>query len=768
MWRYNNRYIFLFFLLIFFTTVNLSAQRVGLVLSGGGAKGLAHIGVLKALEENNVPVDYLTGTSMGGVVAGCYAAGLSPSQIEAVVLSNNFQLWINGKLEKGHNFFYSMDEPNPSFIRILLSLDSTLNLDLKSSLANDLSLNFALAETFSVPSAIANNNFDSLFVPLRVVASDIFTQNEEVLKDGRLSDALRATHTVPFFYEPIKINGKYLFDGGVYNNFPVDVMQRDFNPEVIIGVNVSSKVYDEYPFEEAEKLISKSLIYMLLDKSDPARIPESGVYIQPDLKGYSGIDFAKVRSLIDSGYAQAMRQMSEIKRKISATRTPTQVQQNRSEFFAAKTEFVINDVKFEGFNSKQRKYLSRFFSLKKGPIPITKIKSGYYNLVADEYFKNVYPSFSKDPDEKYFKFQITRRPQKNFQVDFGGVISNRNFSSLFLGANYYNFNRALTHTTVNIYAGNFLKSAQLKTRIDVPLMGRFYLEPRATFNDWDFLANRDLLTGKKNPTILRRFDRSIGLNVGFPASREFRFSLYGNYILNSDRYSNKNVLISTDTLDILRLHGWQTGLLLETNNLNRKQYPTRGKNISLKFDWINLTENYEPGNTSIIPARSNHSGWVRLKFSAEQYWKTGVYSSGYLVEGVLSNQPTFSNYYGTIINAPAFLPLQDSRSLLLQKFRAFNYAAGGLRNIFSLKPNLDLRLEGYVFKPFESILPTDNQEARLSGDITKVSFAAMAALVLHSSIGPISFSFNYYDDKEYQFGGLIHVGYLLFQKTSLE
>jgi NTE family protein len=124
--------------------------------------------------------------------------------------------------------------------------------------------------------------------------------------------------TVPFFYNPIRVDGKYLFDGGVYNNFPVDVMQRDFKPDVVIGVNVSSKVFDEYPYDIDEKLISNSLLFLLLDKSDPSSIPPNGVYIQPNLRGFTSYDFSRVKSLIDSGYAQAMRQIEEIKAKIVA------------------------------------------------------------------------------------------------------------------------------------------------------------------------------------------------------------------------------------------------------------------------------------------------------------------------------------------------------------------------------------------------------------------------------------------------------------------
>src|SRR5205085_4251055 len=126
---------------------------------------------------------------------------------------------------------------------------------------------------------------------MRVVASDIFTQTSVTLRQGSLSDAIRATQTVPFFYNPIRVDGKYLFDGGVYNNFPVDVMQDEFRPDILIGSNVSSKVYNEYPYGKDDELVRNSLVYMLLDKSDPARIPASGIYIQPDLTGISSLEF---------------------------------------------------------------------------------------------------------------------------------------------------------------------------------------------------------------------------------------------------------------------------------------------------------------------------------------------------------------------------------------------------------------------------------------------------------------------------------------------
>lgn len=740
-----------------------------MVLSGGGAKGLAHIGVLKALEENEIPIDYVVGTSMGGIIAGAYAAGMSPNQIEDIALSKEFMGWITGSLEEGYNYQYNKKEDYPSFVRFNVSLDSAYGFLLNSSIASDLSLNFALAEMFAQASYISKNNFDSLFVPLRVVAADIFTQTDVVLKKGVLSDALRATQTVPFFYHPIKVDGKYLFDGGVYNNFPIDVMQKDFNPEIVIGSNVSTKVFEEYPYGEDDKLISKSLLYMLLDKSDPAKVPESGVYIQPNLRNYTAFDFKYAKNMIDSGYRQTLRQMDDIKEKIAERRTCESVAVERNIFNSNSRPWVIKDVNFDQFNSKQRRYFNRIFQNKKQPMYFSDVKKGYFKLVSEDYFKSVYPSIVYDTAADAFNFVLSRRPQNNFQVDFGGVIATRSFSTIFLGLHYYYFNRTLIHASANFYAGSFMKSAEVKYKMDLPNFGQFYIEPQVTFNAWDYLEGRDVVIDKFSPTVLDRIDRKIGASIGFPLGRQYKASLHGFYLNNDDKYINTDVLTSIDTLDNMQLNGFRTGISLTSGSMNRKQYPSQGKSFSLNADWFTVKERYTPGSTSNISqnVEENHS-WLRARITLQQYFKSGFYSSGYYFDGVLSNQPLFTNYQGSLITAPGFYPLQDSKTLLLQNFRAYNYVAGGWRNVFTIRNKLDIRLEAYAFKPFEAIVEGQNQEGILDDSFEKMFFAGTAGMVYHSTVGPISLSFNYYDDPENQFGVLLHVGFLLFNKTSME
>ena len=761
-------------LLIVLWCITLTAfgQKVGLVLSGGAAKGLAHVGVLKALEENEIPVDYIVGTSIGGIIGGCYAAGMSPDQIEQMVLSDQFLRWINGLPETGYNYYYHRADETPQFLKLNLALDSTFNFQLNTSIANDVSLNFALAEKMAQASAISGSNFDNLFVPLRVVAADIFTQKEEVLSKGSLTDALRATQSVPYFYRPIRVDGKYLFDGGIYNNFPVDVVQRDFKPDVVIGVNVSSKIFDEYPYDRDDKLISQSLLFLLLDKSDPSRIPGNGVFIQPNLRGFSSYDFGRVRSLIDSGYVQTLRQMDEIKAKIPRRHTCDEVMEKRNVFNDRSVPYNFGPLTFQKFNSKQRGYIRAIFRSKKNDSKFTysEIKSGFFKLVSEEYFSNVYPGILYDKQKASFTLQLTRRPQQNFQVGFGGVIATRDISNVFLGLNFYNFNRILTHASVGFQTGNFYKSALLKLRMDFPY--QFYLQPFLSFDGWNYLNNDDLLnevSSPVTPTVLRRISRTYGLHLGMPIQNSFKGILAIERINTLDRYINGNVFISTDKLDELEIKGYKAGLNLSTNNLNRRQYASSGRAFGLSADYFSVREDFTPGNTSVrtSPVRERYQ-WFRVKLSAEQYFGSGWFRPGYAAEVVLSDQPSFQNYFGTIINAPAFLPLQDSRTLILQNFRSFKYAAAGIRNVFHVRNKIDFRIEAYLFKPFEHLEENSNQEAVASNGKDQIFFAGTAGFVFHSPIGPVSLSTNYYDDSENELGVLLHVGFLLFNKHSFE
>ncbi len=214
-------------LLIIFCTFAIKisySQKVGLVLSGGGAAGFAHIGVLKALEEKQIPIDYITGTSAGALVGAMYACGYSPLEIENYVLTERFQLMTKGQLENKQQFYFFENDEDASIVSLPISKDSVLSKSLPTNFISSVLMDFEMMRLFGTVSASKNDDFNKLFVPFRCVASDIENKKSVIFNSGNLNLVVRASMTYPFFISPIKLNGKLLFDGGLYNNFPVDVM----------------------------------------------------------------------------------------------------------------------------------------------------------------------------------------------------------------------------------------------------------------------------------------------------------------------------------------------------------------------------------------------------------------------------------------------------------------------------------------------------------------------------------------------------------------
>ena len=770
-------YKHLLILLLLSTTLPLYAQRVGLVLSGGGAKGLAHIGTLKALEENNIPIDYITGTSMGGVIGAMYAAGYSPAQMEEIAYSTEFQSWVRGRYTSDYSFFFQKNNVNAAMLSAKLTTDTSLRLNFRSSLVNDVPLNFALMELFSQASAIAKDDFDKLFIPYRCMVSDVLDQRAITVKKGSLAEAVRGTLTVPFVYRPIKLDDKYVFDGGLYNNFPVDVMKKEFSPDYIIGVNVSSKTSDIFPDENDDRKMNRFLLQMFLSRSDSTLIGEHGIYIRPDLKDFTSANFTPVETLIKRGYDAAMANMDKIKSEVQKRMPTTTLRLKRNVFNNKKPDLVFKSVTVTGVNTAQKKYIERLFKKDKPLFDLEDIKQGYYKLVADETFETIYPKIAYHPKDDNYLFEIIARPRKSIKIDFGGNISSRPISNVYLGLQYSYLNTNAYTLGLNFYSGRFYEAAALAARIDFPTRLPMFLSTEMTFNHFNYYSTSSIYIENLHPTYIEQVDRKIDLKLGIPITSGMKITGGAAYLFNSDHYSPTNTFTAGDVLDRTIFKGVRGTLALEKNTLNRKQYANRGRNFHFSLNYFTGNENYEPGNAS----RNNVNGeneinvvhrnrnWVNAKISDENYFfHNGRYTLGYLAEAVISNLPMFSNYYSTLLVAPAFYPLQDSRSLFLENFRAASYIAAGLKNNYRMRQNLDLRVEAYSFLPYKQINQLGFQQVQETKAFQHWRYAATAGLVYHTPLGPVSLSYNLYDDPIKRNGILLHLGYLIYNKRSIE
>jgi NTE family protein len=326
-----SRAFFLLFLLLL--PFGSFSQKVGLVLSGGGARGLAHIGVIKALEERNIPIDYIAGTSMGAMIGGLYAAGYTPAQLEAFAASDEFQAAADGKLSDDFQYFFKKKDNNASAISLTVSYDSSLHTRLPIKVINPLPIDFALMEHLAKANARAGYNFDSLFVPFRCVAADITSKQQVVFGSGNMAEAIRSSMAFPFYLSPIVTNDKMLFDGGLYNNFPSDVMLSTFQPDIIIGSNVSGEV--RKPDEDNFLSMVRT---MVITRTKYDVICDNGILIEPNVDDYELFEFSREREIIDSGYNAAVRMMEKIALFVERRADSAELARKRMRFISGQPE----------------------------------------------------------------------------------------------------------------------------------------------------------------------------------------------------------------------------------------------------------------------------------------------------------------------------------------------------------------------------------------------------------------------------------------------
>lgn len=736
------------------------------MLSGGGAKGIAHAGVLKALEENNIPIDYVVGTSMGSIVGGFYAAGYTPEQIKKLALSQDLQDWVDGNIDQKYRYSFEEIPDDPAWLTVKMQFDSIFSASIDPSLDRDYVLNINLAEKLQYASYVAQDNYDSLFVPFRAVASNIFTEKEVVLDSGVLYESIRASMAIPLLYRPVRVNGELLVDGGVYDNLPITPTREAFNPDVIIAVNVGSKVLNEYPKNYDDKMLAESILFFMLNKGDPSLLDSADVFLDIKLSNYSTLAFDQANEIYQIGYQSALAAMDTILHKIRRRSTKNELETRRSKFLGRPVHQKFDGVIVEGFDHKESSYVKRVFN-KNEPFDFEDAKYGYYRLINDDYFLSIFPSYTAGDN---YTFRLSGRSNSRLKAKIGGNLTSRNISYLHLGLDFKRLTRVLEQYTAKVMVGPFYESFQFRNSVTLPGRNPFSFGTNTTINHRDYLNLSDYLLGKPDLTVLDRVDRKFSVFMGFPLSRKVGFKSEFSYLLNKDRFNNLPQVNTNEELDELRLSGWRAELKLYHDDLNYRQFPTTGSRFELSVNQYFTSTNYSPGHTSNIPAIENQDQyWFRLKVSGTKYFRFSKYFSlGAVVDGVYSNQPVFGTRLSTQSNYPGYYPLQDSKTLLLENFRSRKYLALGIKNVWSPYKNLQFRMEGFIFNSAEKLVGDPGDFVTISDVRADPYFAATTGVVYHSLIGPIGFHVNYYDDDQNQWGALLQIGYLLFKDHSLE
>ena len=762
MWMKN---VIVFVMLSF--CVPAQSQKVGVVLSGGGATGFAHIGVLMALEENNVPIDYITGTSAGALIGGLYAAGYSPTEIMELALSEAFEAISRNDIESEFKYYIENSDRDAGLFSLYLSKDSILQKALPTNLLNPTFLDLKMMSLLGLIPSSSYTTFDSLFIPFRCVASDVVNKKSVLFEKGNLHQAVRASMTYPFFIPPIRVDGQLLYDGGMYNNFPAEDMYQEFSPDYIIGSNVS---YNEPPPVDDD--LMSQIANMVTSHSDFSLPCESGIIISPDVDEIGTFDFEKIGDAIRQGYNATIAKLDSIRMYVNVIVPKEELEIKRKVFSENKVAFNITEVQSHGVKEEQSKYIENKLLKKKKKEEITyeNFKKRYLNLYQSEHIRSMFPLITPTSDST-LRTDIYVKKEKPFKATFGGHYSSRPVNTGFLQISYSDFQLTPITVYANAYFGKFYGSVKAGLKFHLPTRTISYLEPQFVMNRWDYFRSFSTFFEDVKPSYIVQNEMFWAMQYHIAASSKSKFTLDFSNGRTEDDYYQTDQFTNSDTADYTNFLFYSPGIEFNLNSLNRKQFASAGYHLSISGRFIHGIEHTVPGSTSQNMLENNKEhNWAYAKISYTNYFmKRGVYRLGIFAEGVYSFQPYFHNYRASLLTAHAFNPIPDSRLAFYDDFRSNQYVGGGLINVFSIKDIVDIRLEAYYFQPIIRIIE-DNGTA-VNGEPFEDRFGlGSASVIYHSPIGPLRATLNYLGSQSIVDRLIFQLsfGYVIFNRNGIK
>jgi NTE family protein len=749
-------------LIILLLVLSGYTQKVALVLSGGGAKATAHIGVLKALEENKIPVDYIIGNSMGALIAGLYASGYSPGQIEFSLTQPGLYDFRKGDTKQNY-YFFQQHEDDASMLNIPFSFDKGLEMNLPINFYNVSDLDYLIMEYFASPAAACNYNFDSLMIPFRCVATDIDSSQLVVFRDGDLAMAVRSSLTFPFFIKPIKVDEKLLFDGGIYDNFPVNVARKEFNPDFIIG----SKAVSNYSSPDEDDVVSQ-LQNMLMKKADFSLDSTKGVLIEINSGTENIFQFSKVPQYIDSGYAATIKMMPELKKRIRNRSDSASLLKKRKQLTSNEQRMKIGEVTVKGVNPKQAIYFKNSISKAGKHEQSKEFRKVYNRLVANENVRSVYPSLKYNPTTKKYDVSLDVNATDPFNIGFGGYISSTGVNEGYLDIGLRLLGKTSKKIDISTYFGTFYNSFGGYFKFEKPGTFPIDIKVGGLVSRKNYFSNTRYFFEDDFPAYIIIDENYVDLSIGIPVGLSHALRIGISNININYKYYHDNYFTRIDTADLSNFYFLNPFIEFERNNLNRKQYANKGSKFFLGFNYYAGNQHFTPGSTASGEEEfTKDIQFFTLKSSYEQYFKVSKpFDVGITGEFEYSNKPLLNNYVSSLLIADQYDPIPVMKTLFLQNYRANNYLGVGVKGIFHIIHNLDLRMEAYYYLPYQKIVSVDRSSGVDYGKaLSNQYFLGNIQMLYYTPVGPLGVSVNYMDKEGDVFSFLFNFGYLIFNKS---
>ncbi len=393
------------------TIVHKKDIKVGLVLSGGGAKGFAHIGVLKVLEEAGVRIDYIGGTSMGAMIGALYSSGYLANELDSIVTSIDYTDLMQDNLPRRSKSIYQKE--NSEKYALALPLKNG-KLALPSAVSKGQNIFNMLSRLTEHVHTI--NDFSKLPIPFFCIATNLENGNVEILETGFLPEAIKASGSFPTLLNPVEINGKLLTDGGVVNNFPVDIM-RQKGVDIIIGIDVQDKLKGKEDLNSAPNILMQIVNFQMYDELELKR-KDTDLYMQPDISNYNVVSFDLAREIIDNGEKLARKQKNYLN-EIANSQTKKNLYIKEKHNYNKKDILDITKITISGNKNYTPKYVLGKLKIEEGTsMSYKKFNEGIDNLSATGNFKSIEYRFLKNEEGIELQFDLNEEDESTF-LQFG-------------------------------------------------------------------------------------------------------------------------------------------------------------------------------------------------------------------------------------------------------------------------------------------------------------------------------------------------------------
>jgi NTE family protein len=690
--------------------------------------------------------------------------------MEALLRSEDFKRWYSGQIEPEYGYYFKQNRPTPEFFNIRFSFKDSLHIKpqiLPTSMVNPIQMNLVFVELFARATAACNGDFNHLFVPFRCIASDVYNKRPLIMRKGDLGDAVRASMSFPFVFKPIEIDSVLAYDGGIYNNFPTDIMREDFRPGVIIGSVVAAN-----PGKPKENDLMSQLENMIMQKTDYTLPDSLGIVMTFKYDDVSLLDFDRLQELHDIGYNRTISLMDSIKSRIHRRTSAENVRLRRLVYRSNLPQFRFRDIYIEGANPQQQAYIKKEFHDEDHEVfTYEDLKRGYFRLLSDNMISEIIPHAVYDPKTDLYSLHLKVKMEDNFSVRMGGSVSTTSSNQIYLGLGYQNLNYYSKEITLDGQIGKVYNNAQLMAKIDLPTRVPTSYRLIASLSTFDYYKKDKLFSKNDKPSFNSKDERFVKLMVALPFLANKRAEISIGYGKLQDNYFQSNVInFDKDRSDrsTYNLLGGAIGFYGST--LNARQYATKGYFEKLVAQVFTGKEKFIPGNpTETSFTTKDRQSWLQISYMKYAYHTMAPkFTLGWMAEMLYSSKNFSENYAATMLQAADFSPTPHSKIMYNEAFRANQFLAAGIKPIFVFNDMFQVRSELYGFMPIFPIKKNALNKAYYGKAFSRFEYLGEISVICQLPFGAISAYVNHYSSPKKEWNVGLTLGWQLFNYRFIE